>query len=112
MVKDPPANAGGRSLGQEDPLEEEMATPSSIIAWRITMAAEKPGGLQSIGLQSIGPDLVSKQQQNRKLKSPSESIRSTDLLGFLPPRFASRAAGFLQLSKYLPGAAALPQGPS
>ena len=60
-----------QSLGQEDPLEEEMATPSSIIAWRITMDAEEPGGLQSIGLQSIGHDLASEQQQNRKLKSPS-----------------------------------------
>ena len=45
-----------QSLGQEDPLEEEMATRSSIIAWRITMDAEEPGGLQSIGLQSIGHD--------------------------------------------------------
>ena len=60
-----------QSLGQEDPLEEEMATPSSIIAWRITMDAEEPGGLQSIGLQSIGHDLASEQQQKRKLKSPS-----------------------------------------
>ena len=35
MVKNPPANAGNgvRSLGQEDPLEKEMATHSSILAW-------------------------------------------------------------------------------
>ena len=39
-----------RSLGQEDPLEEEMATHSSILAWKITWTDE-PGGLQSIGLQ-------------------------------------------------------------
>ena len=38
-----------RSLGQEDPPEEEMATHSSILAWRI-LWTEKPGGLQSIGL--------------------------------------------------------------
>ena len=37
-----------RSLGQEDPLEEGMATHSSILAWRIPWA-EEPGGLQSIG---------------------------------------------------------------
>ena len=37
-----------RSLGQEDPLEEEMATHSSIIAWKI-LWTEKPGGLQPIG---------------------------------------------------------------
>ena len=39
-----------RSLSQEDPLEEEMATHSSILAWKITWTDE-PGGLQSIGLQ-------------------------------------------------------------
>ena len=39
-----------RSLGQEDPLEEGMATHSSIPAWRIPRT-EEPGGLQSIGLQ-------------------------------------------------------------
>ena len=36
-----------RSLGQEDPLEEGMATDSSILAWRIPWT-EEPGGLQSI----------------------------------------------------------------
>ena len=39
-----------RPLGQEDPLEKGMATPSSIIAWRIPRTAE-PGGLQSMGSQ-------------------------------------------------------------
>ena len=38
------------SLGQEDPLEEGMATNSSILAWRIPWT-EEPGGLQSMGLQ-------------------------------------------------------------
>ena len=37
-----------RSLGGEDPLEEGMATHSSILAWRITWT-EEPGGLQSMG---------------------------------------------------------------
>ena len=37
-----------RSLGQEDPLEKEMATHSSILAWRIPWT-EEPGGLQSMG---------------------------------------------------------------
>ena len=40
-----------QSLGQEDPLEEEMATHSSILAWEIP-CAEEPGGLQSMGSQS------------------------------------------------------------
>ena len=44
-----------RSLDQEDPLEEGMATHSSILAWRITWT-EDPGGLKSIGLQGVGYD--------------------------------------------------------
>ena len=46
--------------GQEDPLENEMATHSSIIAWRI-MWTEEPGGVQSIESQRVGHDLVTKQ---------------------------------------------------
>ena len=41
-----------QSLGREDPLEKEMATHSSILAWRIP-CTEKPGRLQSIGLQRV-----------------------------------------------------------
>ena len=44
-----------QSLGQEDPLEKEMATHSSILAWRIPWT-EEPGGLQSMGLQRVGRD--------------------------------------------------------
>ena len=42
-----------QSLGQEDTLEEEMATQSSIHAWKIPWT-EEPGGLQSMGLQRVG----------------------------------------------------------
>ena len=42
-----------RSLGREDPLEEEMATHSSILAWRIPWT-EEPGRLQSEGSQRVG----------------------------------------------------------
>ena len=42
-----------RSLGQEEPLEEGVATHSSILAWRIPWS-ERPGGLQSMGLQRVG----------------------------------------------------------
>ena len=57
VVKNSPANAGDRrgtihSLGWEDPLEEGMATHSSILAWRIPWT-EAPRGLQSIGLQRV-----------------------------------------------------------
>ena len=48
-----------RSLGREDPLEKEMATHSSILAWEI-LWAEKPGGLQSMGSQRVEHDWATK----------------------------------------------------
>ena len=55
MIKNPPAiqETQVQSLGWEDPLKEEMATHSSILAWTIPWT-EEPGGLQSMGLQSAG----------------------------------------------------------
>ena len=44
-----------QSLGQEAPLEKEMATDSSILAWKIPWT-EKPGGLQSVGWQRVRRD--------------------------------------------------------
>ena len=51
--KEPACNVGdlGQSLDWEDSLEEEMATLSSILAWKIPQT-EEPGGLQPMGLQS------------------------------------------------------------
>ena len=43
------------SLGLEDPLEEEMATQSSILAWKIPWT-EEPGGLQSMGSRGVRHD--------------------------------------------------------
>ena len=48
------------SLGWEDPLEKGMATHSSTLAWRIPWT-EEPGGIQSMRLQRVGHDLVTKQ---------------------------------------------------
>ena len=48
-----------RSLGQEDPLEKEMATHSSILAWEIPRT-DDPGGLQSMGSQRVRHDLATK----------------------------------------------------
>ena len=59
VVKNLPVNAGGsremwvQSLCWEDPLEEEIATHSNILAWRIPWT-EKPGGLLSKGSQRVG----------------------------------------------------------
>ena len=50
-----------RFLGLEDPLQKEMATYSSILAWKI-LWTEDPDGPQSMGLQTVGPDLAIKQQ--------------------------------------------------
>ena len=44
-----------QSLGWEDSLEKEIATHSSILAWKISWT-EEPGGLQSMGLQRVGHD--------------------------------------------------------
>ena len=51
-----------RSLGQEDPLEKEMATHSSILAWEMPWT-EEPGRLPSKGSQRVGHKLATKQQQ-------------------------------------------------
>ena len=54
-----------QSLAQEDPLEEEMATPSSVLAWKIP-CIEEPGRLQSMGLQTAGHDWMTKQARTYK----------------------------------------------
>ena len=56
MVKNLPANAGfsgDMARGPEDPLEEEMATNSSILDWRIPWT-EKPGGLHGVAKSQTG----------------------------------------------------------
>ena len=57
MVKSPPAmhETQVQSLGWEDPLEEEMATHSSMLAWEI-LWTEKPGGPQSMESQRVRCD--------------------------------------------------------
>ena len=62
-VKNLPARQETRtqSLGQEDPLEEVMATHSSILAWKIPWT-EEPGGLQSVGPHRVRHDWVTKKQ--------------------------------------------------
>ena len=60
MVKNPPAIQETQemwvgSLGQEDPLEGDLVTHSSMLAWEIPWS-EEPGGLQSMGSQRLGHD--------------------------------------------------------
>jgi len=64
VVKSLSVNAGdlGLILGSKDPVEEEMATHSSMLAWEIPWT-EEPGRLWTMGLQRVRHDLVTKQQQ-------------------------------------------------
>ena len=55
------------SLGWKDPLKEEMATHSSILAWEIPRT-EEPDGLQSRGLQTAGHDLAVELRAEQKKK--------------------------------------------
>ena len=63
VVKNLPIGAGDWFLGQDYPLEKEMAAHSSILAWKIPWT-EEPGGLQSMRSQAAEHDLVTKQQQH------------------------------------------------
>ena len=58
MVKNPPVmrETWVKSLAWDDPLEERMATHSSILDWRIPMDREEPGRLQFMGSQRVGHD--------------------------------------------------------
>ena len=60
VLRNPSGNAG--DMDWEDLLEKGMATHSSIRAWEVPWT-KQPGGLQSIGLQRVGYDLSTKQQQ-------------------------------------------------
>ena len=60
MVKNSPADARDMgSMSQEDPFERELATDSSILAWR-NLCTEDPDGLQSMGSQRVGHDFSAK----------------------------------------------------
>ena len=62
-----------QSLGQEDLLEEKMATHPSILAWRIPWT-EEPGGLQSMGWQRVEHDLVTKPPPWKDLVTAGPSL--------------------------------------
>ena len=72
-LKNPPTKPKTQvqSLAWEDPLQEETATHSSILAWRLSWT-EEPGGPQSTGSQRVGQNLVTKQQQWRGAGVPGQ----------------------------------------
>ena len=84
VVKNPPVNVGDASFmpGQEDALEKEMATHSSILAWRIPWT-EEPGGLQSMGLQRGGHNWAHmKSDLDEPFKQPQQIIKNFDYSSF------------------------------
>ena len=71
LVDNPPAMQETQEmlvqpLGQEDPLEEEMATHPSTLAWKVP-STEEPGGLQPKGLQRVGQDWATKHTAQHRL---------------------------------------------
>ena len=87
MVKHLPTmrETQAQSLGWKDLLEKEMTTHSSILAWKIPWMGE-PGGLQSMGSQRVGQDLVTEQQntslchQARPRREKSVSLKLLSVL--------------------------------
>ena len=63
-----------RSLGWKDPLEKEMTTHSSTLAWRIPWR-EEPGGLQSMGSQRVGHDWTTSPQRWNVRLTPGKNLR-------------------------------------
>ena len=59
-----------QSLGQEDPLKDEMAIHSSILAWEIPWI-EEPSGLESMGLQGVGHSLVTEHARRKDAQKVS-----------------------------------------
>ena len=82
------------SLGQGDPLEEEMATHSSILAWRIPWA-EELGGLQSMGSQRVRHDWATKQQSS---VSSVQSLSCVQL--FVTPWTAARQTSLFLINSW------------
>ena len=79
-----------RFLGQEDSLEEEMATHSSIHAWKIPRT-EESGGLQAMGSQRVGHDLVTNNKKNNpSLPSPISAANS----GSMPKESSTRTSDY------------------
>ena len=85
----------GQSLVWEDPLEEEMATHSSVLAWRIS-STEEPGGLQSMGSQRVRHDWATKHstQHNIIFKGMLYSQPYSSLFSYLKSWFYFYIAGW------------------
>ena len=74
------------SLGQENPLEKETATHSSILAWEV-LWTEQPGRLQSRGLKRAGQDLATKQEEDNRVVFSKIWKERTWTEDYLQPNF-------------------------
>ena len=68
-----------QSLGHEDPLEEEMATHSNMLAWRIPWTELSPGRLQSIGSQRVGHGCVAEDAHTDKDRISKQNNGSEEI---------------------------------
>ena len=84
-----------RSLGQEDPLEKEMATHSCILAWRIPWV-EKPGGVQSTGLQRVRHDWMTSLSLSFTFSFFTCKCLSAEDLSWQYPSIVTLGGSFLQ----------------
>ena len=82
-----------QSLGQENPLENRMATHSNILAWRIPWTDE-PGGLESMGSQRVRHHFVTKQQQSFTLHMALTGPKYHTYTGFSPPSLEQIPQGY------------------
>ena len=90
-----------RSLGWEDPLEKEMATHSSILAWKIPYM-EDPGGLQSTGSQRVGHNWESSLSPSCPLSQWCHPTISSSATCFSSCPQSFPASGTFQMSQFFP----------
>ena len=88
------------SLGREEPLEEEMTTLSSTLAWKIPWTKE-PGGLQSMGSQRVGHDWETEQSGSRRGKVNTENQEKFFSKPWLASQFILGSSEVLNLCVYL-----------
>ena len=90
-----------QSLGQEDPLEKEMATHSSILVWEIPWT-EEPGGLQSMGLQKSQTRPSTENTENIRNMQVKKDVFKTMIIPVLMEFILSRVSQMYRRKSYNP----------
>ena len=89
-----------QSVGRDDPLEEEPATHSSILAWE-TSWTEEPGRLQSTGSQKTGQNLVTKHQTSSPKQQPQKIHPQTNIVKNRQSKLLDKILLILNIRKFL-----------